>query len=412
MTLYIFSTLMLIVTMVRFHFSYITLILLSLLLYHVNIYIDSKAFSDLSMQVIFFSTAVFCWPFLTSSRLSPQISKIDIASPASVRNGFIAVLSIVVLFSAYHYAKVGLPLFNENLDEARFQAIESGFFGIPSRFAIYGPSICAFLLLILLNGHCVSFKIFAISSLTIVVLLFLQGSKSSVAQYIIIAAIVYNYLDRDIRTKVNWIGVTIIILAVLGFSFVLERLNSIQDKNFATYLSSRLTDQSMIPVTALIDEPVRLRLLSPFMMINDFIYPFAKIVGASVEASNEQLSRYIYGVRPGEFSVPVTPGFLAYTFRDFGNPLFYLVILTYAYLCRYFYFKIENTKSIYVVWFFLCAQYMLYVGLTSGNVFYLAPNFLLVFVAAYMIERLFSGRQSAPVNEIIRDEGDVLLRQP
>lgn len=392
--IYFFSTAVLILTLIRFPFSYVSLIIISLLLYHINIYINQDQFSDLAMRAIFVATGVFCLPFLTSRRVAPQLGRIEFAFPVSARNGFIAVLTLVVAFSTLHYSKVGLPLFNANLDEARFQAIESGMFGIPSRIAIYGPSIAAFLLLILLNGRAIDFSTFLVSSLTIVILLFVQGSKSSVAQYIIIAAIAYNYLDKEIKRKVNWVGIAIVVLAVLGFSFVLERLNSIQDKNFISYISSRLTDQSMIPVTALIDEPVRLRLLSPFMMINDFIYPFAKITGAAVEASNTQLSRYIYGVKSGDFSVPVTPGFIAYTFRDFGEPIFYFVVLIYGYGCRYVYFRIGKVINIYGAWFLLCAQYMLYVGLTSGNLFYLAPNFLMTFAAAYAIERLLSGRQA------------------
>lgn len=393
MAVYVISTVMLVATLFRFPFSYVSLIIVSLLLYHVNIYINFSDFSDLSMRAIFLSTAVFCIPLLMSHRAPPQIGRIKLASPSAARNGFIAVLILVVGFSAIHYSRVGLPLFNDNLDEARFQAIESGMLGIPSRIAIYGPSISAFLLLILLNGRTIDLPTFIMSSLTIVVLLFVQGSKSSVAQYIIIAAICYNYLDKDIKNKVNWAGVVFIIFAVLGFSFVLDRLNSVQDKNFLSYLSSRLTDQSMIPVTSLIDDPIRLYLISPFMMINDMLYPFAKIIGVSAEASNTQLSRYIYGVKSSEFSVPVTPGFVAYTFRDFGEPIFYFVILFYGYLCRYIYFKLSNLKSIYGAWFLLCVQYMLYVGLTSGNLFYLAPNFLLVFLAAYLLERVVSGRQ-------------------
>jgi oligosaccharide repeat unit polymerase len=394
MAVYLFSTVVLILTLIRFPFSYVSFVIVSLLLYHINIYINQDMFSDLAMRVIFVATSVFCLPFLTSRRVAPQLGRIELSFPASARNGFIAVLALVVAFSALHYFKVGLPLFNTNLDEARFQAIESGMFGIPSRIAIYGPSIAAFLLLILLNGRAVDLRTFLVSSLTIVILLFIQGSKSSVAQYIIIAAIAYNYLDKKIKNNVNWIIVLIIIFAILGFSFVLERLNSIQDKNFFSYLSSRLTDQSMIPVTALIDEPVRMYLISPFMMINDLLYPFAKITGAAAEASNTQLSRYIYGVKSGNFSVPVTPGFIAYTFRDFGEPLFYFVILFYGYACRYVYFRIGTVLSIYGAWFLLCAQYMLYVGLTSGNLFYLSPNFLMTFAAAYVVERLFSGRQA------------------
>ena len=389
---------MLLITLIRFPFSYISLIIVSLLLYHVNIYISPHDFSDLSMRAIFLSTAVFCLPFLIGHRAPPQLGRIKLASPAAARTGFIAVLVLVVGFSALHYSKVGLPLFNDNLDEARFQAIESGMFGIPSRIAIYGPSISAFLLLILLNGRGIDLRTFLIGSLTIVILLFIQGSKSSVAHYIIIAAICYNYLEKDIKGKVNWAGVIFIMLAALGFSFVLERLNSVQDKDFLTYLSSRLTDQSMIPVTALIDEPVHLDLVSPFMMINDLLYPFAKIIGMSTEASNTQLSRYIYGVKPGDFSVPVTPGFIAYTFRDFGEPVFYFVILLYGYLCRFVYFRIGKIQSVYTAWFLLCVQYMLYVGLTSGNLFYLAPNFLMVFLAAYAVERIVSGRQPRITN--------------
>ena len=41
---------------------------------------------------------------------------------------------------------------------------------------------------------------------------------------------------------------------------------------------------------------------------------------------------------------------------------------------------------------------MLYVGLTSGNLFYLAPNFLMVFLAAYAVERIVSGRQPRITN--------------
>lgn len=394
MAVYLFSTIVLVLTLFRFPFSYVSLIIVSLLLYHVNIYINQDLFSELALRLIFLATAMFCLPFLTSRRAPPQLGRIELTFPHSARNGFIAVLVLVVAFSVLHYSKVGLPLFNENLDEARFKAIESGMFGIPSRIAVYGPSIAAFLLLILFNGRAIKLGAFLSISLAIVLLLFIQGSKSSAGQYVIITAISYSYLDQKIKNKINWPLIIIFILSILGFSFVLERLNSIQDKNLIMYTYSRITDQSMVPVITLIEQPVVMDLLSPFMMINDFLYPFLKAIGTAAETSNAQLSRYIYGVQPGDFSVPVTPGFIAYTFRDFGEPLFYLVILIYGYVCRYIYFRIGKVSNIYGAWLILCTQYMLYIGLTSGNLFYLMPNFLMTFVAAYVVERLFSGRQA------------------
>lgn len=394
MAFYLISTLLLVVALFRFHFSYVSLIIVSLLIYHVNIYINYSFYSDLVMRVIFFSTAAFSLPFLIARRTAPRLDRIELPSPESARRGFIAVFLLVLVFSAIHYSRVGLVVMNDNLDEARFHAIESGMFGIPSRVAIYGPSILSFLLLILLNARCINLKLFALSSLSIIVLLFLQGSKSSIAQYIVIAAISYNYLGSNIKRQVNWSAVIFLIVALMGFYYVFDRLNSIQDKDIISYVASRLTDISMTPVTALIEEPVRLYIYSPFMMVNDFLYPFAKIMNVAIESSNAQLSRYIYGGNPGDFSVPVTPGFIAYNFRDFGQPLCYLTAFLYGLICRHVYFRVGSISTIYAAWFILCVQYMLYVGLTSGNLFYLAPNFLAVFAGAYVIERLIAGRQT------------------
>jgi len=353
--------------------------------------VDPDNFSELFKRVTFLSSVFFCLPFIIDRRAPPILSQATINSSDFARNGFIAALVLVVGLSVVHYSIAGVPLLSGNVDEARFRAIESGMFGIPSRFAVYGPSILAFILIILLNGRSIGVGLFAASGLAILILLFLQGSKSSVAQFLLIAAVAYNYLDRDIRGKINSVGVVFLIFSVIAFFFVLERLNSIHDKDLVKYLASRLTDQSMAPVTALIDEPFQLYLRSPFMMVNDILYPFARLFGVPIELSNEQLSRYLYGLRPGDFSVPVTPGFIAYSFRDFGEPLVYFVMLTYGLICRHVYFSMSKVRGISLAWFIFCVQYMLYVGLTSGNLFYLIPNYLFVFLVLYFINRIWMG---------------------
>ncbi len=53
------STLVLIVTLFRFPFSYVSLILISIAIYHVNIYVDPDNFSELFKRVTFLSSVVF-----------------------------------------------------------------------------------------------------------------------------------------------------------------------------------------------------------------------------------------------------------------------------------------------------------------------------------------------------------------
>ena len=108
-----------------------------------------------------------------------------------------------------------------------------------------------------------------------------------------------------------------------------------------------------------------------------------------VETSNIQLSRFIYNIEDGDFTVPVTPGITAYAFVELGEIGTYIFMFLLSLFILYLYHKTTHSHSIYSIIFILTTEYLLYVGITSGNLFYLVGNTYFIFLFLWFFERVF-----------------------
>lgn len=320
-----------------------------------------------------------CNPIRHPAIASKRLRKISIVSAVC------ASLALIV----YHYSVIGIPLLSDNISVARFQVAASGLFGIPSRFATYAPSLIFFFVLSMLVGRVIggpgAFILIIVSG----ALLALQGHKSSLLQLPLLALIAYQILDRrTLKYLMLWSA----LIAPIGAYFVYEvfmRIGGFGDLAFFDYLLERFTGIAMAPVYSMYSNSFEPIALGNSYMLNDIAYPFMKVIGGNFETVNLQLSRFIYGVESGEFSVPVTPGIFPYFYSDLGLSGSLIATAILSWLSIRIIRKSCSAKTISKTVFYLWLQYTMYVGVSSGNIFYLLPNTLLVFVIFWVFERSF-----------------------
>ena len=309
----------------------------------------------------------------------------DVFQFATVRIDYTAIkISFwIILFVIFlHYSIVGIPFLSASYDSVRFLQAGSGYFGIPSRFASYMPSIMMLTLIFYLFGSAAPKWQVKLMTLVVLVVFLLQGHKSSVLQIVFLAVAAYPYCDNkdQLKNSFKWF---------FGFSliagyFLFTQLMTIQDLDFFKYLVSRFSTIMHASGEYLIGLDVTdFSLFMSNPVINDLSYPINKLFYSEYETINTQLSREIYGVADGGFSVPVTPGFYSYHYFAFGpylEKLFSFLIGVFIGLIDH---KCRLTVRPMVKVSYVFIGYWIYVGYTSGNLYYLIPN--IIFCLAFFI---------------------------
>ena len=305
----------------------------------------------------------------------------------SHRYAFISVVMFVILASAYHYSVIGLPLFSDNLDIARFTA-KSGFFELPSRVAIYAPLFLLTLLLSATNSLLFSKREFIFFLIIIVTSISVQGNKSSIFQIIAVFVVVYGFLQEAEHLK-N-IAFALVGVACAFTIYIFFNLDSLAELELTTYLFDRFGVILFFPGNILYGAELQPVLLFNSAILNDLFQPIATLFGVPTETLNLQLSREIYG-RPSGFTVPVTPGLFSYHSFIFGNYISLLISFVIGGIVAFLRNRIH--KSSLLGFATICfLQYWIYVGFVSGNIYYLILNLLvplIMVVFLYQTIRFF-----------------------
>lgn len=296
------------------------------------------------------------------------------ASAVKINYLAIQISFLIISFVIFlHYAIVGIPFLSESFDSVRFLQANSGYLGIPSRFASYMPSIMMLTLVFYLFHGGIRVWQRRIMTALVLVVFILQGHKSSLLQVVLLGVVAYPYCDikSQLKGSFKWFFV----LSLMAGYFLFTQLVTTQDLQFFKYVISRLSTMMHSSGEYLIE--LDANDFTFFMnnpVINDLLYPINKLFNSEYEALNTQLSRKIYGVDDGDFSVPVTPGFFAYHYFSLGlypeKIYSFLIGVIVGLLDQRS--RLTMRPMIKVSYVFI--SYWLYIGYTSGNLYYLIPN--------------------------------------
>lgn len=316
--------------------------------------------------------------------ISGVMSENTLNFSVSIKSMFNTVV-IVLLITAYHYYVAGVPFLSSNVDVSRFDLRSSGFFGIPSRFSVYMPVILFFVFAFYFRSGLFSLKQIIFIFLTVFLLFFLQGHKSSILQIIFLGVIAYSATNIK-KTLENFFG-WIFLAAVFSAYFAFEYLSSLSSWEYSDYFIARYT--SIIHASGTVLQNLETKdffLWNGSPIINDIMYPVLTVFSDEYQTVNEQLSRIIFYVPEEGFTVPVTPGFYAYHYFALGAPLLFIVSFIYGAIVGMLdKILIQSNKPLTkVISGYLI--YWLYIGYISGNIYYLLINFsfcIVIFVAIY-----------------------------
>lgn len=308
-------------------------------------------------------------------------------------------LAIGLLLAFYHYAIVGLPIFSDNIDMARFQQRESGLFGIPSRFAVYFPSLILITSVLLYQSKNIGKKTFIFWILVSLFFFTAQGNKSSILSFVFVLLCTKRFWNFPVVSRK--ILITFMLTGIGFLYFTFGKYSTLADSGFLDYMIQRMTYISLDPIyTAFRAQGFNADAIASSIIINDLTYPIAQVLGSDVSTFNTQLSRHIYGFDSNQFSVPVTPSLLAYYKYEFGTFGSIIACLITGVIIGKIFLKSTNCRNVGTLSIFVFSEYQIYTGLTSGNLFYMILNVAVV-ICAYKLAISMYGKIPTKTRKIV-----------
>ncbi len=369
----------------RFKLSFIHLILLNLLSVIAALYFVRDTIAPGLIEFFSISAAFYCIGLLSIPRPKyvgvPQLIHFyEVGHPRTYNLALVFPLIMISCLVVYHYYVMEIPLLSEDIEVLRFSQRSSGLLGIPSRLANYAPIVIVIYCALYRNYFRISKSVVYWAILFSVVGLILQGHKSSVLVLVLSLIVAHRFIPSTLREIRYTVVMPAIMLAMVYALAVFHLMETLSGYGVVEYMVERLTTVSVTPLDYAYSGEMKPTLILPSIILHDLIYPFATALGYDVDSINTQLSRDIYGVEPGEFTVPVTPGFIGYFYLEFGKWGTFLasfVVGAFSSLLYRFSELCANVRTKGAAVYF---EYVLFLGLTIGNLFYLIPNALIALV--------------------------------
>lgn len=297
---------------------------------------------------------------------------------------------IFSLFIIFHYFVQGIPILHRDFDIRRFMVASSGLLGIPSRISVYGPIVIMFFnISYYISGWISRKKFIFISSLCLIFIL-LSGHKSSFISYIYIFICSYRLLKG--KMKRNLPIIILLCLPLVFYSIYLQfyYFSTLIKYDFTEYLIQRITYISINPLIHIFYNQPALELVSPYKFLHDLLYPFFKILDLDIVSINTQISHSLYNIPYRDFTVPVTYTFVGYVKLEFGVYGGIIASFGFGIISALIYYLTQNQYTNIGRGAMISFEYLILIGLTSGNLFYLLPNFLFVLILFILLIAIFN----------------------
>jgi len=300
---------------------------------------------------------------------------------------------IFSLFIFYHWYMIGIPYFSENIHTLRFNLRTSGFFGLPSRLAVYGITVLFILTLLSYEKDILKKERLYIYFLIIFIFTSFQSSKSSLLPIFYYLVLCYPLIQIKRATIYTYRNFIFSIILIYGY-FILTfgQIGTIDNLGILDYLILRSTVITYDSGIFLLYKMPENHFFFVFnnAILNDLLYPIFTLFTSEVTTLNEQLSRAMYGNYTG-LSVPVTPGWFAYhnfIFR-YSVSLTYVYSLIFGLLIGFLDNKVFNSNSLLTQVALITSLYWLWTGYSKGNLYYIILNLLGSLAVVYMINIFF-----------------------
>jgi hypothetical protein len=257
------------------------------------------------------------------------------------RGGVAAVFIILAILGTYHFAVVGLPILQANVEISRFDFTGSGLFGLPGRVVSFGIPIFTYLAVAYARGTGSSIRrpgaILGAAMLLLFATGLVMGFKSGILDVItilLVAVVLAWGPPKAVRAAVT---LAIPIVAAVFFAVMVSGLYGTfveSNQPALAYLVDRSTVIGAIPGYDVLSSRIVLPSGEANSLVNDAEYYVPKYLGLGPPANQFPfelvVSASIFGtsLTDHSFIVPVTVGAFASLLWDFSQLgfLFYVVL--------------------------------------------------------------------------------------
>jgi hypothetical protein len=262
------------------------------------------------------------------------------------RGGIAVVLVILAILGTYHFAQVGLPILQKNVETSRFDFTGSGLFGLPGRVVLFGIPIVTYLAVAFARSTGANLRrpgaILGTAMLLLVATRIVMGFKSGIAEVITILLVAVVLAWGPPKAARGAVTLAIPVAAAVFFAVIVSGLyGTVVESNqpALVYLVDRSTVIGAIPGYDVLSNRIVLPSGETNSLVNDAEYYIPKYLGLGAPANRFPfelvVSAWIYGtpLTDQSFIVPVTVGAFASLLWDFGplGFLFYVVLgMTFA----------------------------------------------------------------------------------
>jgi oligosaccharide repeat unit polymerase len=346
--------------------------------------LDSTPWKNVSLLYALSLALLFVGFLLHRSRDDPVAVEGSGLSPVSeltLRLFWVAVVALV----AYHFAVGGVPLFSEEIEDARYGFASSGLLGIPGRMYLFGLPVLLFYVTVVRSRSSPT-RLRGLWILTWVVFATAQaltGFKSAILTVLFVGLFALTLAGKDLSiVRAMTPKVIALVLAAMAFAvFISFRYQSTGVRSIPEsfeYLAERLTvtaaEPPYIVMRELDDEP-------GFFLVRDTAYYLEKYFGLNPGEDprfplDQIVAARIYGIAltEGSFIAPATVTAFGELEADFGPVAALLAMLglgwTYALLLARAVRSAAPLVS--AIWCF--AAYMMFLFFVNGNLAYLLIN--------------------------------------
>ena len=257
------------------------------------------------------------------------------------RGGVAGVIVILAILGTYHFAQVGLPILQPNVEISRFNFTGSGLFGLPGRVVLFGVPIVTYLAVAYARGTGSSIRrpgaILGAAMLLLIATELVLGFKSGIAVVItilLVAVVLAWGPPKAVRAAFT---LAIPIAAAVFFAVMVSGLYGTfveSNQPAVAYLIERSTVIAAIPGYEVLAGGIVMPSGETNSLVNDAEYYVPKYLGLGPRANRFPfelvVSASIFGtsLTDNSFIVPVTVGAFASLLWDFGQLgfLFYMVL--------------------------------------------------------------------------------------
>lgn len=318
---------------------------------------------------------------------------------------YLIIFFLFLTLCIYHFVKLEIPLFSEELETLRFKQAESGLIGIPSRTVNFG--IYFYLIFILLGYfyRLVNLKMFFIFFLTGSAIIILIGHKSAPFVIFSILLLVYRFSSGRVKVTILLLLLVFLFFSIIYLSLIITKYYTLSSYKLLDYIVNRIffISSDIFDFTVGYYKSIYPYGLGKGILV-DFQYLLYKIAGIHSTTVNYDISSNYY--QSTAFAVPVTITIFGYLYLEFDFIVTMLISMMVGFIYYYVYIKGNLSYGLYKKSLYLYIEFVLADIITKGNPIYsilnyFYPVYFFLFVEKFL-EFLLIGKKYIRLSYLIK----------